>query len=159
MNYKTSNELLTVCEVKISYQPTVKPCERPFFSSSHSIYKFLIESEVFDPLTIEYKEFFKVMLLNNANKLLGISHLSEGSIDRTSVDIRHIMQSVILSNATGIIVCHNHPSGNLLPSVQDNLVTQKINEACKIFDIFLADHLIISSENYYSYADDGRLWQ
>jgi len=157
MSYKTSNEVLTVCEVKISYQPTVKLCERPSVKSSYHTYKLLMENEVFDPLTIEYKEFFKVMLLNNANKLLGISHLSEGGIEQTAVDIRHIMQTAILSNATGIVLAHNHPSGNLQPSKSDDCITERIKSACKVFHINLQDHLIISSESYYSYADDERL--
>ena len=158
MNYNTSNEILTVCEVKISYRPTVKPCERPLLNSSRDIYKFLMENGVFDPSTIQYREFFKMILLNNAMRVLGVSHLSEGSVNQTVVDIRHIMQTAILSNSTGIVLCHNHSSGNLTPSVDDDRATRQIKEACKIFNIFLIDHLIISSENYYSYADEGRLY-
>ena len=90
-------------------------------------------------------------------RVLGVSHISEGGIDRINVDIRHIMQVAILSNATGIVLCHNHPSGNLRPSGNDDRATRQIKEACKIFDISLIDHLIISSENYYSYIDEGRL--
>jgi len=157
MNYEVNNKALTVCEVKINYQPTVKLCERPLLNSSRDIYKFLMESEVFDPLTIEYKEFFKIILLNNANRLLGISHLSEGGINQTAVDIRHIMQPAILSNAVALVICHNHPSGHLQPSKDDDRATEQIRAACNLFNIILIDHLIISSENYYSYADEGRL--
>jgi hypothetical protein len=105
-NYNTSNEVLTACEVKISYQPKIKPHDRPFINSSRSIYEFLMESRVFDPLTIEYKEFFKVILLNNAMRVLGVLHLSEGGIDLIVVDVRHIMQAAILSNSTGIAISH-----------------------------------------------------
>ena len=157
MNCTINDKVLTVCEVEINYRPKVKPCERPFLNSARHIYELLMERQVFDPLTIEYKEFFKVMLLNHAHKLLGISHLSEGTINQTAVDVRHIMQTAILSNATGIVLCHNHVSGNLQPSTNDDLTTIKIKAACEIFDIRLHDHLIISSENYYSYADEGRL--
>ncbi|MDR1865547.1 MAG: JAB domain-containing protein [Bacteroidales bacterium] len=157
MNDKTSSEALTVCEVKISYRPAVKPSERPLLNNSSGIYKLLVENEVFDPSTIEYREFFKVLLLNSANRLLGITHLSEGCIDQTIVDIRHIMQAAILANATGIVLCHNHPSGNLQPSPPDDSMTENVRKACNIFSIRLTDHLIISSENYYSYADEGRL--
>jgi DNA repair protein RadC len=157
MKYKTSNEALTVCEVKISYRPAVKPSERPSLNNSFGIYKLLVESGIFDPSTIEHREFFKVILLNNANRLLGINHLSEGSIDGTVVDIRHIMQAAILSNARKLVLCHNHPSGNLQPSANDDHITLKIKKACEVMDITLADHLIISSESYYSYADERRL--
>jgi DNA repair protein RadC len=157
MNCKMNDETLRVSEVKITYSPKVKPSERPLLNSSSGIYKLLVENEVFDPLTIEYREFFKVLLLNSANRLLGITHLSEGCIDQTIVDIRHIMQAAILANATGIVLCHNHPSGNLQPSLSDDRMTEKVREACNIFSIRLTDHLIISSENYYSYADEGRL--
>jgi DNA repair protein RadC len=157
MNYKTSNEALTVCEVKISYRPAVKPSERPSLNDSSGIYKLLVENGIFDLSTIEYREFFKVLLFNNANKLLGITHLAEGSINQTIVDIRHIMQAAILANASGIVICHNHPSGNVQPSLPDDSMTRQVREACKIFDIRLTDHLIISSEGYYSYADERRL--
>jgi DNA repair protein RadC len=157
MNYKTNDEIWAVSEVKISYHPTVKPSQRPQLNSSSDIYRLLAQSEVFPPSTIEYKEYFKVMLFNNANRLLGITHLSEGGINETTVDIRHIMQAAILANAVGIILCHNHPSGNCQPSPQDDSITRKVQAACKLFNIKLLDHLILSSESYCSYADEGRL--
>jgi DNA repair protein RadC len=157
MNYKMKNEALTVCEVKINYLPKVKPSERPKISGPASIYSLLMGNGIFDLSSIEHREFFKILLLNNANKLLGITHLSEGSINGVVVDIRYIIQVAILSNATGIILCHNHPSGNLQPSSQDDTVTGKVQAACKLFDIKLLDHLVISSESYYSYANEGRI--
>jgi len=158
MNYNANNEVLTVCEVEISYRPKVKACDRPSLISSADIYKFLMGSGVFDPSTIEYKEFFKIILLNNANRVLGVSHLFEGGINQTAVDIRHIMQPAILSNAVAMVICHNHPSGHLRPSIDDDRSTRQIIAACKIFNIALIDHLIVTSENYYSYADEGRLY-
>ena len=157
MNYKIESEALTVCEVKISYQPKVKSSKRPFLNSSVNIYRFLMENEVFPPETIEYKEYFKVMLLNNARKLLGVIHLSEGSIDGTMVDVRHIMQAAILANASGLIICHNHPSGSCRPSLQDDIITTKVQTACNLFGIKLMDHLVITAESYYSYADEGKI--
>jgi DNA repair protein RadC len=157
MNYKVKSEVLTVCEVKINYFPKVKPSERPVLKSSADIYEMLVESRVFPPETIEYKEYFKVILFNQACKVLGISHISEGGTSHVPVDVKHIMQAAILSNATGMALCHNHPSGNCQPSHQDNSVTAKIKDACKVMDINLLDHIIISPENYYSYADEGRI--
>jgi DNA repair protein RadC len=157
MSYKINNKIRAVCEVKINYSSKIKPSERPDISCPAVTYRLLTENAVFDPSTIEHREFFKILLLNNANKLLGISHLSEGSINGTVVDVRHIMQIAILANACKLIICHNHPSGNIAPSQEDDNRTLKIKNACCLMDITLADHLIISSENYYSYADNGRL--
>jgi hypothetical protein len=98
MNYKVKNEVLTVCEVKINYCPKVKPSERPQIFGPTSIYSLLMENGIFTPETIEHREFFKVLLLNNAKKLLGIVHLSEGSVNQTVVDVRHIMQSAQLTS-------------------------------------------------------------
>jgi DNA repair protein RadC len=157
MNNKTSNEIMTVCEVKINYLPKVKPSQRPSLSCAEDIYRLLVENVVFPPASIEHREFFKAMLLNNANKLLGIIHLSEGGVDATVVDIRHIMQAVILANAGKLVLCHNHPSGITSPSTADDKLTTRIKNACDIMNINLVDHIIISSESYYSYADQGRL--
>ncbi|MDR0700237.1 MAG: JAB domain-containing protein [Tannerella sp.] len=157
MNDKIKNEVLTVCDVKINYCPKVKPSERPVLKKSADIYKMLIDRCVFPPETIEYKEYFKIILFNQACKVLGISHISEGGTNQVLVDIKHIMQAAILSNATGMTLCHNHPSGNCNPSHQDDLITKKIKDACNIMDITVLDHIIISPENYYSYADEGRI--
>jgi DNA repair protein RadC len=162
MDYKISNgkagsTVLTVSEVKICYRPEVKPSERLKVTCSNDIYKLLTEYGTFAPEAIEHREFFKLLLLNNGNKLLGITHLSEGGTCEVAVDIRHIMQAAILANATGIILCHNHPSGNLKPSAADDKMTEKVKVACGIFGIILTDHLVISGEGYYSYADEARI--
>jgi DNA repair protein RadC len=157
MNSNVNNQIPTVCKVKISYNPTVKPSERPVLRSSQDIFRLLTDSHVFNPDTIEHREFFKVLLLNNSNRMLGVMHLSEGGMEGTVVDVRHIMQGSILSNATGLVLCHNHPSGYCIPSEQDDAVTQKVKQACTLFSIRILDHLIISPYSYYSYADEGRI--
>ena len=157
MDSQIKNEILTVCEVGISYRPRVKPSERPVLCSSRDIYRLLSDNRVFSPDTIEHREFFKVLLLNRANRLLGVMHLSEGSAIGTTVDVRHIMQGAILANATGLVLCHNHPSGNCIPSTQDDSLTKQIKAACTLFSIQLLDHLIVSPYSYYSYADEGRI--
>ncbi|GHV39109.1 DNA repair protein [Bacteroidia bacterium] len=154
---KAGSAILTVSEVKICYRPEVKPSERPKITCSNDIYKLLTEYGVFDPEVIEHREFFKLLLLNGGNRLLGINHLSEGGIGEVTVDVRHIMQAAILANATGIVLCHNHPSGNLKPSAADDKMTEKVRAVCGIFGLSLTDHLVISSESYYSYADEGRI--
>ena len=157
MNSELQNEILTVCDVKISYEPKVKASKRPQLKSSSDIYRMLIDYDVFPSDTIEYKEYFKVILFNSAFRVLGVSTVSEGSTSQVSVDVKHIMQAAILSNATGLALVHNHPSGNCKPSYQDDSLTKKIQEACKLMDILLLEHIIISAENYYSYADEGRV--
>jgi len=152
-----NNKLLKVCEVKLSYRPAVKPSERPVIKASMDIFRVLTDYRIFDPDTIEYKEYFKVLLLNTGNKLLGVLHISEGSIKETTVDIQHIMQGAILANSRYMILCHNHPSGNCAPSRADDSITRKIKTACELFDIKVIDHVIVSPNYYYSYADEGHI--
>ena len=147
--------LFNVSEVKLTYKTKQKASERPKIQSSQSTYDLLLKC--FDADTIELKESFKVLLLNRANKVLGVTNISDGGIIGTLVDVRIVMQSVILSAATRIVIAHNHPSGNLQPSANDCFVTKRIKQACNLMDIELLDHLIITTEGYYSYADEGRL--
>lgn len=103
------------------------------------------------------KEVFVVIFLNQGNKILHHEIISEGGITGTVADPRIILQKALEHNATGIILSHNHPSGNLKPSRQDELLTEKIKHAAAYFDIKVADHIIVSSEGYFSFADEGLL--
>lgn len=113
---------------------------------------------LFEPLLsdLPHEEFW-VLLLNRANKIIGQSRLSQGGTGQTVVEIPQILKIAIDKLATGIIVCHNHPSGNLDPSPQDIQITSKLMEACKIIGIDLLDHLIVAHQHYYSFADNGRI--
>ena len=92
------------------------------------------------------------------NRIIDYTTISEGGLTATLVDLRIVMQTALVSNATSLILSHNHPSGMLKPSVQDDELTRKIKEACRIMEIRLLDHIIVTPENgYYSYADEGRL--
>ena len=104
--------------------------------------------------TIEHKESFKLLLLKRANRVLGICTISEGGINGTIVDVRVIMQYAIKANASGIIMCHNHPSGNLDHSKGDEYITEKVEKAGKLLDIALLDHIIITKLNYKSVMDN-----
>lgn len=96
--------------------------------------------------------------LNRSNAVLGILSISKGGISGTVTDVRLIFQGALKTNASGIIVCHNHPSGNANPSESDRKITQKIKEAGNLMDIQLLDHIIILPvEGYYSFADDGEV--
>lgn len=102
-------------------------------------------------------EEFWMLLLNRANKVIKEIFVSKGGISSTVVDIRVICKSALENNASGIILAHNHPSGQLQPSSEDRQITKKLKEALKLFDIVLLDHLIVGDQKYYSFADDGQI--
>ena len=145
-----------VCDVKLTYSTKVKSSERAVIKTSKDAYTLLLE-HIYDPETIEHKEYFKVILLNRASKVLGVSHISEGGINETSADIRIIMQAAILGNASGIILSNNHPSVSKQPIYQYYQLTNRVNKAAKLFNISLLDHIIVTDSGFYSYADEGKI--
>jgi DNA repair protein RadC len=100
-------------------------------------------------------EVFAVVFLNKANKINHFEVLSSGGISHTIVDPRIIFKKALEVKATSLILCHNHPSGNLRPSRQDEEITAKLKDAGNLIDIKVVDHLIVSDEGYYSFADEG----
>lgn len=104
-----------------------------------------------------HHEVFVVVFLNRANRINHYEIISEGGITGTVADPRIILKKALEEDAVSIILCHNHPSGNLLPSRTDEELTLKIKEAAKYFDIKVLDHIIVSDEGYYSFADEGIL--
>ena len=144
----------TISEVSLIYKNNIKASERLKVKCSKDAFDLFIES--WDRDTIEHVEEFKMLLLNRSNAVLGILDLSKGGISGTVTDVRIVMQAAIKANASGIIVCHNHPSGNLNPSETDSKITKKIKDAGSLMDIQLLDHLIITpDDDYYSFADNG----
>ncbi len=103
------------------------------------------------------REIFAVIFLNRANKIVHFEIISEGGITGTVADPRIILKKAIENNATAIILCHNHPSGNLKPSTADEILTKKIKTAAAFIDILVTDHIIVSNEGYFSFADEGLL--
>jgi len=125
---------------------------QPQITSSEAVYN------IFHPVLADLKhEEMWVLLLNRANKVMKKIQVSKGGIAGTVVDIRMIMKEAIDSLACAMILCHNHPSGNINPSADDNKITQKLKEAGLIMDIRLLDHVILSDGDYYSYLDKGKL--
>ena len=122
---------------------------------SNDSYQLL--KQMYDEDTLEYCESSIVIYLNQANRSIGWQKLSQGGISGTVVDVRMILVTALNCGATGIIVSHNHPSGALKASEQDDTLTKKLNEACKIMDLRLLDHVIVTSKGYYSYVDEGKL--
>ncbi len=102
-------------------------------------------------------EVFAVLFLNKANKVNHFEIISRGGITGTVADPRVILKRALEYDATSIVLCHNHPSGNLKPSRADEDLTFKIKEASKYFDIRVMDHIIVSEEGYYSFSDEGNL--
>jgi len=142
-----------LAEIKISYSTNVPAGDRPHISSSR--YAFELFCEIFQD--VEYCEYFYVMPCNRANRVLGFSMISKGGLAGTVVDVRQIFQILLKSNAASFIIAHNHPSGHLMPSHQDIELTKRIKLAADILGFTLLDHLIISKNAYYSFADEGRL--
>ena len=149
--------LNNVSEIDIVYKKkvTCKVSERPAITSSSDGYKVCLH--YWNEDKIELLEEFKVLFLNRSNRVLQILPVSQGGISGTVADPRLILASAIKVAACSMILVHNHPSGNLKPSRADEELTSKIKEAAKYFDIKVLDHLIITSEGYYSFADEGLL--
>ena len=142
-----------VSEIEIMYRNKVKAKDRTRITSSSDAHDLI--REYWNEESIELNESFKYLLLNRANDALGIVNHSKGGIAGTVVDVRLIFAAAIKANATGLILAHNHPSGNLKPSYQDIQLTKRVKEAGMLLDIQLLDHLILSSERYLSMADQG----
>lgn len=142
-----------VGEVKLSYHK--KSLETRYVRTAEEAYTIL--RSTYSDEDIEYRESFKVLLMNQNFKVLGWTTISFGGITETPADVRMILQAALLCNATCITVCHNHPSGNLIPSRDDDRLTEKIRQACEIMRIHLIDHLILTGNSYYSYREKGRL--
>lgn len=123
--------------------------------------KITTSKNAFDILNIKLADLpheeFWMLLLNRANHVVKTESISKGGINGTVVDVRLISKSAIETNCSGVILAHNHPSGNLKPSEQDLELTKKIKSALKLFDITLLDHIIIGDKNYFSFADEGIL--
>ncbi|MCW3074049.1 MAG: repair protein [Flaviaesturariibacter sp.] len=144
-----------VSEIELTYTPKVKNSERPVVLNAEGA--IIVFQQNWEMDKINLLEQFKVLFLNRAHKVLGILHLSSGGITGTVADVRLIFAAAIKANAVSIIIAHNHPSGVLKPSSVDMDITQKIKSAGKILDVALLDHLIVSSEGFYSFADEGLL--
>lgn len=141
-----------VAEVKISYSPKCKAIIKiNSAKDAENIFRDIWEEG------FSHIEYFYLLLLNRANKVLGYHLLSKGGTASTVVDLKVLLQVILKRNASSIIVAHNHPSGNLKPSQQDKKLTQKIKSACKLMDINFLDHLIMTEDDYYSFADELEL--
>lgn len=145
--------LSQVSEIQLSYNPIVKPSQRQKVTSSKEVYQLFLDN--WDINKIEFVEQFKIMLLNRAQKVLGIVDISTGGVTGTVADPKVIFGAALKANACSIILSHNHPSGNLKPSQADISLTNKIKAGGNLLDISVLDHIIVTSEGYLSFADEG----
>ncbi|MCL4162450.1 UNVERIFIED_CONTAM: hypothetical protein GTU68_054060 [Idotea baltica] len=139
-----------ISEIQVSYTNCNK--ERLQIKSSVDSHRLFLAC--WSKKTIELQEEAKVLLLNRNNQVLGIYPLSKGGVSGTVVDAKLVFGVALKCNASSIILAHNHPSGNLQPSKADKAITKKLVEASKFLDIKLLDHLIITKDGYYSFADE-----
>lgn len=142
-----------VGEVKLSYKP--KNISKYNVTCSEDAYKYLLST--YKKGTICYKEYFKVLFLNQANQVLGYTLISGGGLTETTADVRLIFQAALLTNSVALILAHNHPSGNLKPSPEDIRLTKQVRDAAQLMRIKILDHIILSDTEYYSFADEGML--
>ncbi len=150
MNLQSLNQ---IAEVELIYKTKIKASERVKVNTSKDAADLL--RKTWDENKIDFVEQCKVLLLTRANKVLGMLEASSGGVTGTVVDPKIIFVAALKANACNIIISHNHPSGNLQPSGADKEITHKIKLAGQYLDIKLFDHIIISSEGYYSFADEG----
>lgn len=152
VDYSTSSVM--VSEVQLTYQTNISKENRVRITDSNVV------GEILHPHfqeIVDYRERFYALYLNKANECVGLMLVAEGGINSVVVDIRIAFQGALRTNASAVIIAHNHPSGNLMPSQADILLTRKIKEAGKVLDIPILDHLIITSDGYYSFADEGMM--
>lgn len=143
--------ILAACELGKRRQME-KPEERPDLGTATRIYNHM------HPLLQDCDvEEFWLLLMNQNYRLIKQTRISHGGITEVSVDIRIIMREAVLANATIIAVCHNHPSGNLRPSRQDDQLTASLKSACSLMRIHFLDHVIVTDGNYYSYHEEGQI--
>lgn len=150
------NQLTIVSEIQVSYNPIIRASQRLKVSSSYEACQ--VFRSQWSTEQIEYVEEFKLLLLNRANKVLGIVVISKGGVAGTIADPKIIFGVALKANASSIILAHNHPSGNVLPSEADKQLTKKLMEGGKLLDLVISDHLILTAENYYSFADNGLMY-
>ena len=148
-------KLNKVAEIELVYKSKVRPSQRPSIKDSSTTYEILMKT--WDEGKIELVEEFKVLLLNTNHKVLGIYEVSQGGITSVIADLKLIFAAALKASASRLILAHNHPSGGLKPSKNDIDLTSKIKQGGQFLDIILLDHMIVTKEGYYSFADEGVL--
>jgi DNA repair protein RadC len=127
----------------------------PTITSSKDVYQFMKQNLYYNFTNLTTKEVFCCIYLARNSRIKAVEEISKGSDSGTIVDVKDIMATAVNYKAHGLILTHNHPSGNLQPSTKDKKLTERISNAAKLFDMKLLDHLIITDTGYLSFADEG----
>ncbi|MDB4443261.1 JAB domain-containing protein [Saprospiraceae bacterium] len=143
-----------IAEIKIAY---TSPIDKDIIKITTSEKAFDVLLQLWDQNILELQEEFKLLLLNRSNNVLGIYNMSKGGVSGTIVDLKIIFATALKCVASSIVLAHNHPSGNISPSSHDIELTKKIKEAGELLDIKVLDHIIVTKNGYYSFADHGML--
>ena len=149
-----NSETFTFGEIELSYK---RKRVKRFHPIKNSKNIEVIIRNIFPKNQIIYREKFLAFFLTNKNEVIGYNIINTEVINNCMVDIRLIFQTALKTNAVAFIISHNHPSGNLKPSEQDRRLTNKIVNAGEVLDIKVLDHIIITENSYYSFADNGDL--
>lgn len=146
---------IPILQIKLHYDKEVASKDRLKISNSSHVTEIL--RALWNDGSLELQEAFKILYLNNYNQIIGLYPHSKGAIAGTLADIRLILAAALQCGAVSLIMAHNHPSSNTKPSKADKTLTKKIQEASQIMDIQLLDHIILTKDDYYSFADEGEL--
>jgi DNA repair protein RadC len=147
-------DYFTIPEITVSFKDAVRASERATVASAADVAKIL---EIAYQNCMEHHEEVHVLFLNRSNRVLGISNVAKGGISGAAVDVRIILQTALKVSASAILVSHNHPSGSMKPSQEDLTLTKVIKTGCEAVGVKLLDHVIMTSERYTSFAEEGLL--
>ena len=150
---ENKNKIPVLAEAVTTYRPNVKPSDMPQFRTAMEVV-YLARPQW---AGIWNYETAKVVLVNNKNRILGIETVGQGGIETCQVDIKLALQKAIAGNAVGMVLMHNHPSGSAIPSEQDVTLTMRMSKACEACGLKLLDHVVITEDEYYSFASETEL--
>ena len=143
---------IALATVELYTRKKAKKNSRDKIHSSVDIYRLM------QPIMVNQQvEELWAIYMNMSSRIVKMKRISVGGISQTIVDIRIVLKEALLCNAVAIAICHNHPSGNVRPSLADDQLTEKLSNACKTMDIRLLDHVIVADDSFYSYSDEGRM--
>lgn len=150
----SKQEFLQISEINVTYKSQIPENKRPKISNSsdaEQIFRSVWEDD------IELWESFYLMMLNRRNAVKGVKRIAVGGISGVVADVKIILGISLKTLSCGIVVAHNHPSGNIHPSEADKKLTDKLKQGCKLLDLSFLDHVILTATDYYSFADHGLL--
>lgn len=143
---------IALATIELYTRKKAKKNSRDKIHSSVDIYRLM------HPIMVNQQvEELWAIYMNMSSRIVKMKRISVGGISQTIVDIRIVLKEALLCNAVAIAICHNHPSGNVRPSLADDQLTEKLSNACKTMDIRLLDHVIVADDSFYSYSDEGRM--